>query len=194
MYRAFYSLSQDPFTKDIRPQDHFPSKRFKQALARIKYLVETRGMGVILGEPAAARLMPCGPAFSRSSASLLSKNGPSSGAVFIARARVRYIARSLSWVNSEPGLGMGTDAGKLARTAPSPSTSLMRERERSFSVNVPNASSLKPETAFTHSSLAPEPAMRQRARSFCSSRDSPARRSNVAASLSSGQSCPSAPL
>ena len=51
MYRAFYSLSQDPFTKDIRPQYHFPSRGFKEALARIRYLIETRGIGVILGEP-----------------------------------------------------------------------------------------------------------------------------------------------
>ncbi|HHY34397.1 MAG TPA: hypothetical protein GX510_01975 [Firmicutes bacterium] len=48
MYRAFYSLSQDPFTKHIR---HFPSRGFKDALARIRYLIETREMRVILGEP-----------------------------------------------------------------------------------------------------------------------------------------------
>jgi len=50
MYRAFYSLSREPFAKDIRPQDHFPSKTFKEALARLKYLVDARGFGALVGE------------------------------------------------------------------------------------------------------------------------------------------------
>ena len=50
MYRAFYSLSKEPFAKDLRPQDHFPSKTFKEALARLKYLVDARGFGALVGE------------------------------------------------------------------------------------------------------------------------------------------------
>jgi Type II secretory pathway, component ExeA (predicted ATPase) len=50
MYRPFYSLSKEPFGKDIKPQEHFPSQSFKEALARLKYLVDTRGFGAILGE------------------------------------------------------------------------------------------------------------------------------------------------
>jgi len=50
MYRAFYSLSSQPFGKDIRPEDHFNSACFTEASARLKYLMETRGIGVLTGE------------------------------------------------------------------------------------------------------------------------------------------------
>jgi type II secretory pathway predicted ATPase ExeA len=50
MYRAFYSLSHHPFGKDIRPEDHFDSACFTEATARLKYLVGTRGIGVLTGE------------------------------------------------------------------------------------------------------------------------------------------------
>lgn len=55
MYRAFYSLSKEPFVKDVRPQDHFPSKTFKEALARLKYLVDARGFGALVGEPGSGK-------------------------------------------------------------------------------------------------------------------------------------------
>lgn len=55
MYRAFYSLSKDPFGKDIRPQDHFPSKAFKETQARLRYLVETKGFGALVGEPGSGK-------------------------------------------------------------------------------------------------------------------------------------------
>lgn len=55
MYRAFYSLSKEPFARDIRPQDHFPSKSFKEALARLKYLVDARGFGALVGEPGSGK-------------------------------------------------------------------------------------------------------------------------------------------
>ena len=55
MYRAFYSLSKEPFAKDVRPQDHFPSRTFKEALARLKYLVDAKGFGALVGEPGSGK-------------------------------------------------------------------------------------------------------------------------------------------
>jgi type II secretory pathway predicted ATPase ExeA len=55
MYRAFYSLAKEPFAKDIRPQDHFPSRSFQEALARMRYLVDTRGFGALVGESGAGK-------------------------------------------------------------------------------------------------------------------------------------------
>ena len=55
MYRAFYSHSKEPFARGIRPQDHFPSRSFKEALARLKYLVDTKGFGALVGEPGSGK-------------------------------------------------------------------------------------------------------------------------------------------
>ncbi len=55
MYKAFYSFSREPFAKDIKPKQHFPSKPFKEALARLKYLVNTRGFGALVGEPGSGK-------------------------------------------------------------------------------------------------------------------------------------------
>lgn len=55
MYRAFYSLSRPPFSKEIRPEDHFNSTCFTEASARLKYLLDTRGIGVITGEPGSGK-------------------------------------------------------------------------------------------------------------------------------------------
>jgi len=50
MYKSFYSLSKNPFSKEIDTTDLFPSKNFKEINARLNYLKKTRGMGVIVGE------------------------------------------------------------------------------------------------------------------------------------------------
>lgn len=55
MYRAFYSLTKAPFTKEIKTADSFPSASFSEALARLEYLKKTRGIGLIAGEPGAGK-------------------------------------------------------------------------------------------------------------------------------------------
>jgi type II secretory pathway predicted ATPase ExeA len=55
MYKAFYSLSHSPFNKEIRPDQHFNSACFAEASARLKYLLDTRGIGVITGEPGSGK-------------------------------------------------------------------------------------------------------------------------------------------
>jgi len=51
MYKSFYSLSHNPFTKEIKTKDLFPSNSFKEVTARLDYLKKTKGIGVIVGEP-----------------------------------------------------------------------------------------------------------------------------------------------
>jgi len=53
MYRAFYSLSRVPFSKENA--NYFVSKSFGEARARLEYLQKTRGMGLLVGEPGAGK-------------------------------------------------------------------------------------------------------------------------------------------
>jgi type II secretory pathway predicted ATPase ExeA len=53
MYRAFYSLSRIPFSKENA--NYFVSKSFGEARARLEYLQKTRGMGLLVGEPGAGK-------------------------------------------------------------------------------------------------------------------------------------------
>lgn len=55
MYRAFYSLSRAAFSKEIRPEEHFNSACFAEASARLKYLLDARGTGVLTGEPGSGK-------------------------------------------------------------------------------------------------------------------------------------------
>ena len=50
MFKSFYSLSKNPFTKEINTKDLFSSKNFTEIKARLNYLKKTRGIGVIVGE------------------------------------------------------------------------------------------------------------------------------------------------
>jgi type II secretory pathway predicted ATPase ExeA len=53
MYRAFYSLSCAPFSKENSKL--FTSKSAREARARLEYLKKTRGMGLLVGEPGAGK-------------------------------------------------------------------------------------------------------------------------------------------
>jgi type II secretory pathway predicted ATPase ExeA len=53
MYRAFYSLTKSPFSKEN--DEFFPSKSAREARARLEYLKKTRGMGLLVGEPGAGK-------------------------------------------------------------------------------------------------------------------------------------------
>lgn len=51
MYKSFYSLAREPFSKDLRPQDAFLSTDYKGALNALTYLQKSKGMGLLTGDP-----------------------------------------------------------------------------------------------------------------------------------------------
>ena len=50
MYKAYYSLSATPFTKTIETKNLFKSSTFNETIARLDYLLKTRGIGLITSE------------------------------------------------------------------------------------------------------------------------------------------------
>ena len=50
MYKAFYSLSTAPFAKESKG-DTFESVSFQEATACLTYMMQVRGMGMLVGEP-----------------------------------------------------------------------------------------------------------------------------------------------
>lgn len=55
MYKSFYSLAHEPFTKEVSPSEAFASSSYQEALARLDYLKKARGMGLLVGEPGAGK-------------------------------------------------------------------------------------------------------------------------------------------
>jgi general secretion pathway protein A len=53
LYKAFYSLSKTPFSKEN--SEPFLSKSVCEARARLEYLKKARGMGLLVGEPGAGK-------------------------------------------------------------------------------------------------------------------------------------------
>ncbi len=51
MFQSFYGLSTDPFLKSTETKDHFKSQDFKEAMNRLEFLKNTKGFGLITGEP-----------------------------------------------------------------------------------------------------------------------------------------------
>ncbi|MEW9125241.1 MAG: ATP-binding protein [Thermotaleaceae bacterium] len=51
MFKAFYGLTTDPFPKDMETKHHFKSQDFTQALSRLEFLKNTKGFGLLSGEP-----------------------------------------------------------------------------------------------------------------------------------------------
>lgn len=50
MYKAYYSLNGTPFTKTIETKKLFKSSTFNETIARLDYLVKTKGIGLITSE------------------------------------------------------------------------------------------------------------------------------------------------
>lgn len=50
MFRSFYSLSSKPFTKEINPSNMFSSTAYQELVARLDYLKDNRGIGMVVGE------------------------------------------------------------------------------------------------------------------------------------------------
>jgi type II secretory pathway predicted ATPase ExeA len=55
MFRAFYSLSKTPFTKEIDTGSAFLSTPFKELSARLSYVSKARGIALITGEPGSGK-------------------------------------------------------------------------------------------------------------------------------------------
>lgn len=55
MYKIFYGLLKDPFTKDLETSEAFKHGDFVQALSRLEFLKNAKGFGVITGEPGSGK-------------------------------------------------------------------------------------------------------------------------------------------
>lgn len=55
MFETFYGLSATPFTRVIPPTALFRPEQFLECLARLNYLVHTRGFGLLTGEVGAGK-------------------------------------------------------------------------------------------------------------------------------------------
>lgn len=55
MYKSFYSLSRNPFSKEIKSRDLYQSGNLKELTARLNYLKKTKGIAVIVGEPGSGK-------------------------------------------------------------------------------------------------------------------------------------------
>lgn len=54
-YKAFYSLAKEPFSKNTRSTDAFPSQGYREALNGLGYLQKSKGIGLIIGHPGAGK-------------------------------------------------------------------------------------------------------------------------------------------
>lgn len=50
VYKSFYSLNKEPFTKEISPKDAFLSSDHQGALESLRYLGQSKGMGLVTGD------------------------------------------------------------------------------------------------------------------------------------------------
>lgn len=55
MYRAFYGFSRAPFDRDLPPDQLFRAPGLDELHARLCYLAETRGVGLLAGEPGSGK-------------------------------------------------------------------------------------------------------------------------------------------
>jgi type II secretory pathway predicted ATPase ExeA len=56
MYKSFYSLSHTTFAKDTDCNIFFAGISYTEGMARLKYLKETQGIGVIYGEAGVGKI------------------------------------------------------------------------------------------------------------------------------------------
>nr|WP_255259617.1 hypothetical protein [Lentibacillus sp. CBA3610] len=50
MYKPFYSLAREPFSKDTQSADAFHSTSYQEALNGLEYLQKSKGIGLIIGD------------------------------------------------------------------------------------------------------------------------------------------------
>jgi type II secretory pathway predicted ATPase ExeA len=59
MYRKVYGLTRHPFEKDLNPDKLFPSRAAGELEARLRYLLQLRGIGLITGEVGSGKTSIC---------------------------------------------------------------------------------------------------------------------------------------
>jgi general secretion pathway protein A len=59
MYRKYYGLTRHPFEKDLKPDELFVSAAAKELEARLNYLLQLRGIGLITGEVGSGKTSIC---------------------------------------------------------------------------------------------------------------------------------------
>jgi len=59
MYRKHFALTRHPFDKDIAPDDLFPSASLVELGARLKHLVDMRGIGLVTGDSGSGKTTTC---------------------------------------------------------------------------------------------------------------------------------------
>ena len=57
MFKTYYGLTIDPFTKETETKHFYKSKEFKEALNRLEFLKSTKGIGLITGQPGAGKTL-----------------------------------------------------------------------------------------------------------------------------------------
>ncbi len=55
MFKAFYGMQFNPFTKELDVKHHYKSNDFKQANNRLDYLTQVKGIALFTGEPGAGK-------------------------------------------------------------------------------------------------------------------------------------------
>lgn len=59
MYRKHFALTRHPFDKDLAADDLFPSASLAELTARLKHLVEMRGIGLVTGDSGSGKTTTC---------------------------------------------------------------------------------------------------------------------------------------
>ena len=59
MYKKHFALTQNPFRKDIPPEDLFISSAHREMEVRLHHLLELRGIGLFTGEPGSGKTTLC---------------------------------------------------------------------------------------------------------------------------------------
>jgi type II secretory pathway predicted ATPase ExeA len=59
MYRKYYGLKRHPFEKDLKPDELFASAAAEELEARLDYLLQLRGIGLITGEVGSGKTSIC---------------------------------------------------------------------------------------------------------------------------------------
>ena len=59
MYRKYYGLARHPFEKDLKPDELYASAAAKELEARLNYLLQLRGIGLITGEVGSGKTSIC---------------------------------------------------------------------------------------------------------------------------------------
>ncbi len=55
MYRAYWNMEFDPFSKEIDTKKLFKTNDFNEAITRLKFLNETKGIGLFTGNPGSGK-------------------------------------------------------------------------------------------------------------------------------------------